>query len=463
MQLVNVRRALRGSEPLGEIPPQSELIRNSVSMAWPSIVESFLIAFVGMVDTMMVGSLGSHAITAVGLCTQPKFIMLAFFMALGVAVSATVARRRGEADQEGANRVLMQALAISAAVTALISFAAFFFADPIVRFTGSAPDTHAEAVGYFRILSVGLCFTSLTLIINAAQRGAGNTRIAMQTNMVSNLVNVFFNYLLIGGNFGFPRLGVRGAAFATVIGTVCGFLMSLRSVSNPHGFLYLFDLHHMRFDLRTLRGLVSVGASTLAEQVFMRFGFLTYARIVAGLGTTAFAAHQIGINLLSLSFSFGDGLSAASIALVGRSLGEQRPDLAKIYGSACQHIGFAFSVMLSVVFLLGNVRIFELFNDEPEVLQYSWMIIVILCFTVFAQISNVIFTGCLRAGGDTFYAAIVALVSIAVIRPLAGWFFCYPVGWGLTGAWVGLLFDQASRIVLSYPRFRGGRWTKISL
>ena len=447
MQLVNVRRALRGSEPLGEIPPQSELIRNSVSMAWPSIVESFLIAFVGMVDTMMVGSLGSHAITAVGLCTQPKFIMLAFFMALGVAVSATVARRRGEADQEGAHRVLMQALAISAAVTALISFSAFFFADPIIRFTGSAPDTHAEAVGYFRILSVGLCFTSLTLIINAAQRGAGNTRIAMQTNMVSNLVNVFFNYLLIGGNFGFPRLGVRGAALATVIGTVCGFLMSLRSVSNPHGFLYLFDLHHMRFDLRTLRGLVSVGASTLAEQVFMRFGFLTYARIVAGLGTTAFAAHQIGINLLSLSFSFG----------------ERRPDLAKIYGSACQHIGFAFSVMLSVVFLLGNVRIFELFNDEPEVLQYSWMIIVVLCITVFAQISNVIFTGCLRAGGDTLYAAIVALVSIAVIRPLAGWFFCYPGGWGLTGAWVGLLFDQASRIALSYPRFRGGRWTKISL
>lgn len=463
MQLVNVRRTLRGSEPLGEIPPQKELIRNAVSMAWPSIVESFLIAFVGMVDTMMVGSLGSHAITAVGLCTQPKFIMYAFFMALGVAVSATVARRRGERDREGANRVLVQALLISIGVTILISITAFKFADPILQFAGSAPDTHAESVAYFQVLSIGLCFTSTTLIINAAQRGAGNTRLAMQTNMVSNLVNVFFNYLLIGGNFGFPRLEVKGAAIATVIGTACGFLMSLRSVSGSHGFLFLFDLHNLGLDKKTLRGLASVGSSTLAEQIFMRIGFLTYAKIVAGLGTTAFAAHQIGLNLLTLSFSLGDGLSTASIALVGRSLGSGRPDMAKIYGSVCQRMGFFFSVMVSIFFLSGNERIFRLFNDEPEVLQYSWIIIVTLCITVFAQISNVIFTGCLRAGGDTLYTAVVALISITIVRPLAGWVFCYPVGWGLAGAWVGLLVDQASRIAMTYPRFCSGRWTKISL
>lgn len=463
MQLVNVKRVLRNSQPLGEIPPQSELIHNSVTIAWPSIVESFLIALVGMVDTMMVGTLGSYAITAVGLSTQPKFIMLAFFMALGVAVSATVARRRGEGDRDGANRVLMQAIGVTVVATVIISLVGYRFADQILRFTGSASDTHADAVAYFQVLAVGLGFSSITLIINAAQRGAGNTRIAMQTNIVSNLVNVFFNYLLIGGNFGFPRLEVKGAAIATVIGTACGFLMCLRSVSDSHGFLHLFSLRNLRFDAKTLKGLAKVGSSTLAEQVFMRIGFLAYVKVIANLGTTAFAAHQIGINLLSLSFSFGDGLSVAAIALVGRSLGEGRADLAKIYGSACQRIGFFFSILVGVFFMAGNLHIFALFNDEPEVLRYCWEIIPFLCIVVFIQISNVIYTGCLRAGGDTLYAAIVALISIGLIRPLAGWFFCYPVGWGLAGAWFGLLVDQISRILLTYPRFRGGRWTRISL
>ncbi|MEG2203851.1 MAG: MATE family efflux transporter, partial [Oscillospiraceae bacterium] len=224
--------------------------------------------------------------------------------------------------------------------------------------------------------------------------------------------------------------------------------------------LFLFDREAMRFDLRTVRSLASVGSSTLAEQLFMRIGFFTYVRIVAGLGTSEFAAYQIGMNLMNLSFSFGDGLSAAAIALVGRSLGAGRPDLAKIYGGVCQRIGVLFSTMISLVFLTMGRALFRLFTDDEAVLSYSPMLLSVLCVVVFLQIAQVIFTACLRAGGDTLYTALVALISITFVRPGMGWLLCYPVGLGLTGAWLGLAIDQLVRFLLTFTRFHSGHWTR---
>ena len=245
-RLFSVRRFLRGAEPLGEIPPSQQCYRTAIQMAWPSILESFLVALVGFIDTIMVSSLGSYAIAAVGLTTQPKFICLAVFISMNVAVSALVARRRGENDRESANGILMQALIITIGLTILISAAACIFADPIMRLAGTAEDTHDAAVSYFRIISGGMIFNVVSLVINAAQRGAGNTKIAMWTNIVSNGVNIVFNYLLIGGHFGFPALGVAGAAIATVLGTVCACAMSIYSVSKKDRFLYLRVLKRSR-------------------------------------------------------------------------------------------------------------------------------------------------------------------------------------------------------------------------
>lgn len=458
-RLFDVKRFLRGSAPLGDIPPGRAMFRNALLVAWPSILESFLVALVGVIDTVMVSSLGSYAIAAVGLTTQPKFICLAVFISLNVAVSALVARRRGEDDRESANSILVQALVITIGLTVVISAAAVIFADPIIRLAGSAEDTHEAAVSYFRIISGGMVFNVLSMVINAAQRGAGNTKIAMRTNIVSNGVNIIFNYLLIGGHFGFPRLEVAGAAVATVIGTVFACGMSIFSVLKKDRFLSLLSVKKIGFDRRSLRSLADLGASTLAEQIFLRIGFLTYAIIVARLGTTAFAAHQVGMNIMSISFSFGDGLSVAAVALVGRSLGEKRQDLAKIYGAICQRMGLTFSIILCIIYVTCGEMIFTLFSDETVILKYGSMIMDMIAVIVFMQITQVIYSGCLRGGGDTKFVALVSLVSVAFFRPFSGWLFCYPLGMGLTGAWIGLAIDQFCRLAMTFFRFKSGKWT----
>ena len=443
---------------MGELPADRDILSGTVRMAWPSIMESFLVSLVGMVDTFMVSSLGVYAIAAVGLTTQPKFIGLAVFISLNVAVSAIVARRKGEGNRESANKVLQQALLITGGLLVVVSTLCVAFADPILHLAGSQPDTHRPAVTYFRIVMGGMAFNVVSMVINAAQRGAGNTRISLTTNLVSNLVNVVFDYLLIGGHFGFPALGVAGAAIATVIGSVCGCALSILSMLHRDNFICIREVKKIGFDKATVRAITNIGSSTLAEQAFLRIGFMTFAVIVARLGTIPMAAHQIGMNLMSICFSFGDGLSVASVALVGQSLGRGRPDLARVYGNVCQRCGLLFACGLSVIFLTLGQRIFGLFSEDPAILSYGRMIMMVMMVEVFLQISHVVFSCCLRGAGDTVFTAVVSLVSVLAVRPLMGWLLCYPAGLGLFGAWLGLLSDQFVRFLMTYLRFGSGNW-----
>lgn len=463
LKLFDVQRVLKQEPVAGPIPPSKSLLKDTLNMAWPSVVESFLVALVGFIDNIMVSGLGTFAIAAVGLTTQPKFICLCLFFSLNTAVSSVVARRRGEENRESAVRILRMCLGAVIALTAIISTLAIIFADPIIRFAGAQSDTQEAAVEYFRIISGGLIFTTVMLAINAAQRGAGNTKLAMRTNMVSNLVNVVFNYLLIGGNLGFPALGVRGAAIATVIGTICGCAMSIASLFSRQSFVYIRGVKgwiSTKFDMKSI---LNVGSSAFVEQIFMRIGFFLFAITVASLGTTAYAAHQIGMSMMSLSFSFADGFSVASVALIGRSLGQKRRDLAKLYAGMCQRMGLVCAFMMSMVFLFFGRNLFGLFSNEPEILDIGVMIMRILCFVIYMQITQVIFFGCLRGAGDTKFTALASLISVAIIRPGMSWLLCNPLGLGLLGVWLGLVCDQVTRFLLGFFRVRQGNWLKIKL
>ena len=462
MRFVDARRVCRGME-IGEVPPEGKIVRDALSVAWPSVLESFFVCLAGMVDTIMVSSLGTYAIAAVGLTQQPKFLGLAVFLSLNVAVSAIVARRKGAGDRESANRLLRTLLLLTVGITAVISAAFVVFADPIIRFVGSQPDTHDEAVRYLRIVMGGLIFSTLSLVINAAQRGAGNTRIAMTTNVISNVVNVIFNYLLIGGNFGFPAMGVSGAALATVIGTVCACGLSVASILHKNGFIYLRAVKGWLADRGDMKSLLNVGSSAFVEQVCLRVGFLLFSMTVANLGTTELAAHQIGMNFMALSFAFGDGFSVASVTLIGQSLGRKRPDMAKIYGNVCQKLGLMCAFVISSIYFFFGKNFFTLYTDDPVILDYGAMIMRILSVTLFFQIEQVVLLGGLRGAGDTKYTAMVSLISVTFVRPGASWLLCYPLGLGLLGAWLGTFIDQVVRFLLSFLRFRKGKWTQLRL
>lgn len=434
-------------------------------MAWPAILESFFTALAGLIDSLMVSSLGSYAVAAVGLTTQPKFLGLSVFFAANVAISALVARRKGEGRREEANRIFSTFMIFIIGLAVLLSILLVIFADPIIRFCGSEELTHDSAVLYFRIIMGGMIFNCIQMGVNSAQRGAGNTRITMRTNLVSSGVNIIANYLLIGGHLGFPALGIRGAALATVLGTVVASVMSLISVWKEDNFVSipLIFKQKLRPTFDALTNIVKVGYSVFAEQVLMRVGFMLTAIMAADQGTAAMAAHQVGMNIMGLSFSFGDGLQATAVALIGYSLGAKQPEKAKDYGRTCRMMGGVISVVLAIVYFFGARPLMQLFFEEAEIVNIGISIMHIIIFVVILQIAQVIYMGCLRGAGDTFYTAAVSAFSVTVMRTLGSYIFGYMLGFGITGIWVGVIADQLSRFIFASIRFRQGKWTEIKI
>ncbi len=454
---------VKAEDIAGDIPSDREIYKTAIEVAWPSALEAVLVQLISSADLIMVGGLGAAAISAVGITTQPRLILLAVIFSLNIGVTAVVARRKGEGNSEEANKLLRQSLIICGVLALILSALGIVFAEPMIIFAGAQSDVVRNAIIYFRIICVGNFFTSLSLTINAAQRGAGNTKISMKTNVAANLINLFFNYLLINGHFGFPAWGVTGAAVATAIGNFTGFLLSLKSITFAHEFLHLKRGQSWKIEKNTIASILNVSGSAFVEQVFMRVGFFTTSKLIASLGTVAYATHQICMNILTISFSFGDGLGIASSAMVGQSLGAKRGDIATIYGKSLQRISQTVGFLFVFVFILGRRFFVDLYTNDLAVIAAGVDIMLIIAATAPIQMSNVVISGSLRGAGDTKFVAITSFISIGIVRPLATWLFCYPLGFGLMGAWFAFATDQILRFVINYSRFLKGSWTKIEI
>ena len=461
--IINPSKVLKG-RALGEVPTSKEVVKNTIKMAWPTVVDSFLSAIVSFVDMAMVSALGTTAISAIGLTTQPRFIMLAFFFSMNVAVTAVVARRYGQGDRESANACLHQTLSIGLIMGIVLAAISFIFACEMVTIAGAKADTVDDATIYFKTIMTGFLFCGLTLNINAAQRGAGNTKISMTTNLTSNGVNIVCNYLLIEGHLGFPALGTFGAALASAIGMFVAFIVAVISLCRKNGYLKLKLSKLFRFTKSTMSAMWKVWWSAAIEQFFLRLGFFLFALIVANLGTDTFAVHQVGMNIMTLSFALGDGLSVAASALIGQNLGRGRSDLAEVYGKTCRRIGLIFSIILIIIFVLFGEDIFGIFiKNRPDLAETGSVIMDFAAVITAVQIAAVIYTGALRGAGDVKYVAVLMMICVAIIRPLTGYLFGYVFNWGLYGIWGSFLFDQSLRCILSMVRFKKGKWKEIKV
>lgn len=359
----------------------------------------------------------------------------------------------------------MTAFVISLILCVILTTVSLIFASDIIRFAGSASDTHDAAVTYFCVIQGGMIFNVISMVINAAQRGSGNTKIAMTTNIASSIVNIIFNYLLIGGNFGFPKLGLFGAAFATVLGTVVASILSIRSLFKKESYVsipYILKekIHPVS---TTLSAITKLGSNMLAENIAMRVGFLVTSLLAARLGTDAFAAHNVGMNFLTLAFSFGDGMQVAAVSLIGRSLGEKNPEKAKTYGNICQLIGFMISLILAVILFFFGRELFGLFFTQEDILNDGVLISRFIMVIVLFQISQIIFGGCLRGAGDVKYTLVASLISVTLIRSIVTYALVSLIPLGLAGIWIGVLSDQLSRFILLGIRFKKGEWVQYQI
>lgn len=196
----------------------------------------------------------------------------------------------------------------------------------------------------------------------------------------------------------------------------------------------------------------------MIEQIGLRIGFFMFAQIVASLGTDAFATHQICMQVLEFSFMFGEAHSIAATSLVGQSLGKQRRDLAYLYAGIAQRISLLLSCLIFVLFFNAGAFFMRLFTQEQEVILLGIQIMKLCAFAQFFQIYRVVISGCLRGAGDNRFLAVVSLIGVVLIRPIASFVLVNWLQYGLIGAWIATLLDMSVRALITALRFLSGKW-----
>ncbi|HOQ73112.1 MAG TPA: MATE family efflux transporter [Limnochordia bacterium] len=428
-------------------------------LAWPAIVENLLHTMVGIVDTAMVGRLGAAALAAVGLGNQINHLGLTVFSALATGSTALVARYIGAEQPERARDVARQSLVLGLFVSGTVMLTFLTAARALLGFLFRRAETVVldSAALYVRIVALAMILNYFLIVINAALRGAGDTKTPMQITALVNLINVIGNAVFIYGLGPVPALGVAGAALGTAIAQALGGVMALRV-------LFRSDVLQVRWgdsfrpDLEIIHRIAKIGAPAGVEQGTLRIGQLFYTMIVSSLGTVSYAAHQVALNAESLSFMPGAGFAVAATTLVGQNLGAGRPEDAERAGRISRNLGILVMASMGLVFFLIPGPIVRIFSQDPEVVSLA---VICLRLVAIAQPSLavwMILAGGLRGAGDTRAIMKMVLVSFLGVRVVLAYVLALRLGMGLIGAWIGMVADLFLRSLLIQWRFNRGEW-----
>ena len=444
--------------------PEGHSRKSVYSKIWkiyyPAAMEFALLQLVSMFDQIQVGGIGPEALAAVGISNQVKMVLVTVFLSVNIGVTALVAHSSGAGDHERIPKAVSHGLIMTLIMALVVSIVGFFFGDKLLIPFGLTDEiTMRYASEYLKIILVGFIPLALTTTYTAALRAIGNTKAPLLYNFIANVLNILFNWILINGKLGFPALGVRGAAIATVIGQFVAFLIGTYICFRPNNALDLnFTKPVWRFEKTTAKDTLRIGFPAMLEQIFRRLGITAYTAVVSALGTNLYATHVICINIQQLTGMNGQSSAVAATTLAGQSLGAKRSDLSVLYTTSCVKMCLGISFILMIIYTFCGAFLIGLYSDVPEIIAVGIVLLRIISlmqpFTAFQYV----YSGALRGMGDTKHVALCSMTAQMIGRPVLAFIAVRVLGLGIYGAWYAHCLSEIVYAVLLIVRFRSGKW-----
>jgi MATE family multidrug resistance protein len=440
------------------LPARAELVA-LLRLALPVVVVQVGLYFMGVVDSIMVGRLSAEALGAVALGNVYFFAVGVFGMGVLMALDPLVAQAVGAGDEPAVARAVQRGLLLALAM-AIPCSALLLFARPALRLVGQ-PDVLADGAGvYARCLVPGVLPFYAFIVLRQTLQARERMRPIVLTIIGANLANVVLNWMLIYGRLGAPQLGIAGSAWAT---TVSRWLMMVALLAlawrelRPH----LAPFRPEVLEWPPLARMLAIG-SPIGLQNVMEYGvFGTVALLMGRLGTIPIAAHQVAINLASLTFMVPLGISAAAAVLVGQGVGRGDLPGARRAARAALACGVAFMSATALIMLVVPGPLARLYSREAPVVGLAAALLPIAgAFQIFDGL-QVVSLGILRGLADTRVPFLIALLGF--------WLLGFPVslalgferGLGAIGLWWGLVVGLAAVAVLLLARVRARLRAKV--
>ena len=418
--------------------------------------------FVQLADNIMVGQLGTAQLAAVSLGNSFVFIAMSIGIGFSTAITPLVAEADGAGNKAGGKSALKHGLALCT-VLGLSLFGIILLAKPLMYMMEQPPEVVELAIPYLDLVAFSLVPLIVFQAFKQFSEGLSQTRYPMYATIIANIVNIVLNYLLIFGAFGFPEMGIVGAAIGTLVSrfVMVGHLwFLLKSKKKFHDYVTGFNFRNL--ERKVIDKIIGLGFPSALQMLFEVAIFTAAIWLSGVLGKNAQAANQIALNLSSMTFMFGMGLGVAAMIRVGNQKGLKNFSELRRIGQSIFFLTFLLEIVFALLFLWGRHWFPTLYLDVDDVInmadntQVIALAAELLLVAAVFQISDgvqVVVLGALRGMQDVKIPTLLTFIAYWVIGFPLSYYLGLHTNFESTGIWIGLLVGLTASGIMLYIRF----------
>ena len=423
----------------------------------PVIIEQFLALLVGMADSIMVASVGEHAVSGVSLVDNIFILLIYLFAALATGGSVVMGQYLGQRSNEKANQAVGQLVLFTGLLAVIITAGLYLSRNLILHhvFGDIEADVMSAAKTYLLIVSASIPFLALYNAGAAVFRTMGNAQIPMYLSMAMNAINVGGNAILI---FVFD-MGVAGAAIATLISRVISGVIITYLLANPSLMLHIKRPFSFRLDFSMLKKIAYIGIPNGLENGMFQLGKIMVLSMITSFGTAAIAANAVSNIIATFQVLPGMSVGMAVITVCSRCIGAGDYEAARFYTRKIVKLVHMLIIGFSVVTLAALPGIMYLYHLSPEAMMFTKRIVWyhgIVCMFIWPEAFTLANT--LRAARDVKYCMILSIVSMWIFRIGFSYIIGVKMGLGVFGVWIAMTIDWLVRAGLILFRYKGEKW-----
>lgn len=434
-----------------------------LSIAVPVTLQNLISSSLNMIDIFMITKLGDANIAAVGQANQVFFLFAIILFGISSGSSIFIAQFWGKRDRSSIKKILGIALFSSLTVSAVFTLAILIIPGTIMKILINDPEVIALGVKYLRIVCISYIFTAVTFAFSGACRSVRQASIPLFVSVISILINTVLNYTLIFGKLGFPKLGIEGAAIATLIARVveCVLLVAIIYKGKGENVLRSKWSELTDFSTNFVKKFFKTASPVIINEAMWSLGMVMYSIAYASLGKQATAAVQVAITIQNIFMVFAFGLAGACATMIGNKIGEGDEKEGIRYAKKFSIIALLLGFFLAATLYFTSPVILKLFSEDVALFETSKKILKTLAFFIpFKLFTAVSIVGIFRGGGDTKYSMILEIACVWLVGvPLAfisAIVFKFPVYYVVAFAYT----EEIVKTLLAIHRIASKKWMR---
>ncbi|MCC9135187.1 MATE family efflux transporter [Pontibacter silvestris] len=423
-------------------------------LAYPVVLSQLGHILVSVFDSLMVGQIGTVPLAAASLGNSIFTITMLFGLGVSLSITPLIAAADGRNNYTRISLLLLNGL-VSNVLLGILTFIAGYFLSPYIIYLNQPEQVVHMAVPYINILFLSMVPFMVFQAFRQFAEGLSLTKQAMYISIVANSLNIVLNYIFIWGKLGLPAMGLVGAGWATLISRIImAFMMAAYILFNKRFVIYRHYLRLRHLSLVHMYRIFKLGIPISSQMVFEMGAFSFSAIMIGWMGAKELAAHQIAINIASVTYMMASGIAAAATIRVGNQKGLKDYRAMRIAGYSSFAMAVMFMVSSGLLMILFHQLIPMLYIDDPVVIQIASTLLIIAALFQISDGIQVVGLGALRGLEDVRIPSVITLIAYWVIGLPVGYFLSFKAGYGVSGIWMGLLAGLSSAALLLFLRFR---------